>query len=220
MSRSLARVGRWSTGGRGRGRRRRLRLGCGVGGEGSDRGRGRRERVRERDLADRGAVRGGDARSRATRTPTRTRSRRVRAWRDRRAARLVVQNGVGYDTFMNKIESASPSSSRKVIDVQKLLGTAGLDRQPAPVVCAADDAGGRGRAGQGSVGDRAVPRRLLRRQRQAVRRFVAALVSGAEAVRRALSRHAGRDDRAGRGLHAAGGRHGEPDPVRASRRTS
>jgi zinc/manganese transport system substrate-binding protein len=38
------------------------------------------------------------------------------------AARLVVQNGVGYDTFMNKIESASPSSSRKVIDVQALLG--------------------------------------------------------------------------------------------------
>jgi len=38
------------------------------------------------------------------------------------AARLVVQNGVGYDTFMNKIESASPNSSRKVIDVQKLLG--------------------------------------------------------------------------------------------------
>jgi len=39
-----------------------------------------------------------------------------------RAARLVVQNGVGYDTFMDKIEAASPSSSRKVIDVQKLLG--------------------------------------------------------------------------------------------------
>ena len=38
------------------------------------------------------------------------------------AARLVVQNGVGYDTFMNKIEAASPSSSRKIIDVQKLLG--------------------------------------------------------------------------------------------------
>jgi zinc/manganese transport system substrate-binding protein len=37
-------------------------------------------------------------------------------------ARLVVQNGVGYDTYMNKIESASPSSSRRVIDVQKLLG--------------------------------------------------------------------------------------------------
>lgn len=38
------------------------------------------------------------------------------------SARLVVQNGVGYDTFMNRIESASPSSSRKVIDVQTLLG--------------------------------------------------------------------------------------------------
>jgi zinc/manganese transport system substrate-binding protein len=38
------------------------------------------------------------------------------------AARLVVQNGVGYDTYMNKIESAQPSSTRKVIDVQKLLG--------------------------------------------------------------------------------------------------
>jgi zinc/manganese transport system substrate-binding protein len=38
------------------------------------------------------------------------------------SARLVVQNGVGYDTYMNRIESASPSSSRKVIDVQKLLG--------------------------------------------------------------------------------------------------
>jgi zinc/manganese transport system substrate-binding protein len=38
------------------------------------------------------------------------------------AAKLVVQNGVGYDAYMEKIESASPSSSRKVIDVQQLLG--------------------------------------------------------------------------------------------------
>jgi len=38
------------------------------------------------------------------------------------AAGLVVQNGVGYDTYMERIESASPSSTRKVIDVQKLLG--------------------------------------------------------------------------------------------------
>ena len=37
-------------------------------------------------------------------------------------AKLIVQNGVGYDTYMEKIESAAPSSSRKVIDVQKLLG--------------------------------------------------------------------------------------------------
>jgi zinc/manganese transport system substrate-binding protein len=38
------------------------------------------------------------------------------------SAKLVVQNGVGYDTYMEKIESASPNSQRKVIDVQKLLG--------------------------------------------------------------------------------------------------
>jgi len=38
------------------------------------------------------------------------------------AAQLVVQNGVGYDTFMNTIENAAPSSSRKVIVVQNLLG--------------------------------------------------------------------------------------------------
>jgi zinc/manganese transport system substrate-binding protein len=41
-------------------------------------------------------------------------------------AGLVVQNGVGYDTFMERIESASggveSNSSRRVIDVQKLLG--------------------------------------------------------------------------------------------------
>jgi zinc/manganese transport system substrate-binding protein len=38
------------------------------------------------------------------------------------AARLIVQNGVGYDTFMNRIEAASPSSARKVITVQHVLG--------------------------------------------------------------------------------------------------
>ena len=38
------------------------------------------------------------------------------------SAGLVVQNGLGYDTYMNKIEDAAPSSGRKVIDVQHLLG--------------------------------------------------------------------------------------------------
>ncbi len=38
------------------------------------------------------------------------------------SAKLVVQNGLGYDDYMNKIESAAPSPSRKVIDVQHLLG--------------------------------------------------------------------------------------------------
>jgi zinc/manganese transport system substrate-binding protein len=38
------------------------------------------------------------------------------------SAQLIVQNGVGYDTFMNKIESASPNPKRKVIVVQNVLG--------------------------------------------------------------------------------------------------
>jgi zinc/manganese transport system substrate-binding protein len=37
-------------------------------------------------------------------------------------AQLVVQNGLGYDTYMNRIEAAAASPARKVIDVQKLLG--------------------------------------------------------------------------------------------------
>jgi zinc/manganese transport system substrate-binding protein len=37
-------------------------------------------------------------------------------------AQLVVQNGIGYDTYMNKIEAAAPSSTRRVIVVQNLLG--------------------------------------------------------------------------------------------------
>jgi zinc/manganese transport system substrate-binding protein len=38
------------------------------------------------------------------------------------AAKLVVQNGVGYDDFMTKIESSSADSGRKVIVAQKVLG--------------------------------------------------------------------------------------------------
>jgi zinc/manganese transport system substrate-binding protein len=37
------------------------------------------------------------------------------------AAQLVVQNGVGYDPWMNKIEAATPNPKRRVIDVQTLL---------------------------------------------------------------------------------------------------
>ena len=38
------------------------------------------------------------------------------------SAQLVVQNGIGYDAFMDTIESAAPSSGRQVINVQRLLG--------------------------------------------------------------------------------------------------
>ncbi len=38
------------------------------------------------------------------------------------AAQLIVQNGVGYDTWISRLESASPNPQRKVIVVQHLLG--------------------------------------------------------------------------------------------------
>jgi zinc/manganese transport system substrate-binding protein len=38
------------------------------------------------------------------------------------AAAVVIQNGVGYDTYMDRIESAAPNSQRRVVDVQHLLG--------------------------------------------------------------------------------------------------
>jgi zinc/manganese transport system substrate-binding protein len=37
-------------------------------------------------------------------------------------ATLVVQNGIGYDAFMNKLEGASPNSKRVMIDVGATLG--------------------------------------------------------------------------------------------------
>jgi zinc/manganese transport system substrate-binding protein len=37
-------------------------------------------------------------------------------------AELIVQNGLGYDTFMTSIEAASSNARRKLIDVQSLLG--------------------------------------------------------------------------------------------------
>jgi zinc/manganese transport system substrate-binding protein len=38
------------------------------------------------------------------------------------SAQLAVQNGIGYDGFMNSIENAAPGSDRQVIDASQLLG--------------------------------------------------------------------------------------------------
>lgn len=46
------------------------------------------------------------------------------------SARLVIQNGVGYDTFMNQLESAAPSTSRHVIEVQSLVGLSNDTKNP------------------------------------------------------------------------------------------
>ena len=45
-------------------------------------------------------------------------------------ANLLIENGVGYDTFMETLASASPNSVRKVIDVQHLLRLPGNTSNP------------------------------------------------------------------------------------------
>ena len=45
-------------------------------------------------------------------------------------AQLVVQNGAGYDGFMQTIEAATPSSTRRVVDVQTLLGLPATTENP------------------------------------------------------------------------------------------
>ncbi len=44
--------------------------------------------------------------------------------------KVVVQNGLGYDAFMKKLEDASPSGSRVVVTVADVLGIDGADANP------------------------------------------------------------------------------------------
>lgn len=45
-------------------------------------------------------------------------------------ARVVIQNGLGYDAFMTKLEDATPSKRRTVLTVADVLGIHGLGANP------------------------------------------------------------------------------------------
>jgi len=45
-------------------------------------------------------------------------------------ATLVIQNGVGYDAFMSRLEHASASKTREVITIADVLGVHGADANP------------------------------------------------------------------------------------------
>lgn len=45
-------------------------------------------------------------------------------------AKLVIENGIGYDDFMDKLLSASPSSHRTIVSVQKVLHVTGTTANP------------------------------------------------------------------------------------------
>jgi zinc/manganese transport system substrate-binding protein len=45
-------------------------------------------------------------------------------------AKLVIQNGLGYDAFMERLERAAPSKSRTVVTIADALGIHGRDANP------------------------------------------------------------------------------------------
>ena len=45
-------------------------------------------------------------------------------------AKVVIQNGLGYDAFMTKLEDAAPSGSRTVVTMADALGIRGKDANP------------------------------------------------------------------------------------------
>src|SRR6266566_17530 len=45
-------------------------------------------------------------------------------------ARVVIQNGLGYDAFMSRLERSAPSSSRTVVTISDVLGIHGHDVNP------------------------------------------------------------------------------------------
>jgi zinc/manganese transport system substrate-binding protein len=45
-------------------------------------------------------------------------------------ARVVVQNGLGYDAFMSRLESSAPNDKRQVVTISDVLGIQGHDANP------------------------------------------------------------------------------------------
>src|SRR2546429_233033 len=45
-------------------------------------------------------------------------------------ADVVIQNGLGYDAFMTKLENAAPSAKRSVLTIADILGVHGRDANP------------------------------------------------------------------------------------------
>lgn len=45
-------------------------------------------------------------------------------------AKVVIENGLGYDVFMTKLENAAPSKSRRVLTIARVLRISGPDANP------------------------------------------------------------------------------------------
>ena len=120
------------------------------------------------------------------------------------SAQLIVQNGVGYDSWMNKIESASPNPDRKVIIVQHVLGLP--DSTPNPHLWydpATMPAVAKVMAADLSALQPA-HKAYFQAKLRAVRPVADPVAERHRAVQGQVPGHHGRDDRAGRRLPADG----------------
>ena len=115
-----------------------------------------------------------------------------------------MQNGVGYDTFMDTIEKAVPDSGRKVINVQQLLGLP--DSTPNPHLWY-DPATMPAVANAIATDLAAIQPAHAAYFKANAAKFVASLspwIQAIAAVQGEVPGHPGRDDRAGGRLPAAG----------------
>ena len=104
------------------------------------------------------------------------------------AAELVVQNGIGYDSYMDSIEKGSPNSDAQGRQRAAPAAAARLHPEPAPVVLAGHHA----RRGQGHRGDLAQLRPAHRAYFQArLRAFDASLRPWLAAIARFKAAYAG-----------------------------
>ena len=134
-------------------------------------------------------------------------------------AQLIVQNGIGYDTFMDKIESAAPNAHRKVIVAQHVLGLPDGTPNPhlwyspatMPAVAKAIATDLAGLQPAHAAYFRALGRGL--------RCLTAAVGPGAGPVQGGLPRHSRGRHRARRRLHAGRPRARATSPRSASRPT-
>src|ERR1700686_4102575 len=45
-------------------------------------------------------------------------------------ARVVIQNGLGYDAFMTRLDNAAPNAKRSILTIADVLGVHGRDANP------------------------------------------------------------------------------------------
>jgi zinc/manganese transport system substrate-binding protein len=129
------------------------------------------------------------------------------------SARLIVQNGVGYDDWAGTLENAAPGDDREVINVQQLLGLPDGTPNPhlwyKPATMPAV-------AGAISADLAQIDPAHASYYKANAARFTASLTGVGQhdrGVQGQVPQYPGRHDRAGGRLHAPGRGRGQPDAL-------